>query len=315
MKAHFAAVDWGTSSFRIWLMSQSGQVLAERRSHEGMVHTAASGFADILQAHLHAFGAPPSLPVVICGMAGARQGWLEADYLNVPAKLLDIVDRAVRIDDPQRDIRILPGIAQRNPERPDVMRGEETQLLGGLASHSQSALFCLPGTHSKWVEVQSGSVTGFATCMTGELFSLIRQQSILQHAMGDIDSCDPGNVDFLAGVRDAYDRPSEFSRLLFSIRAGQLLFASAPERNYARLSGLLIGFEIAGCLSDLGETNTIHLIASGRLRDLYEAAFSCLALQFATTDADKAVLAGLFSAAQKFWPQAILPNNDGSIKT
>ena len=133
MEARFAAVDWGTSSFRIWLVSNENVVLAERRSHEGMIHAANTGFEQVLDAHLAALGAASDLPVVICGMAGSRQGWQEARYLTVPAALSDIVDRAVQVDGPQRDIRILPGLAQRNEARPDVMRGEETQLLGGLS--------------------------------------------------------------------------------------------------------------------------------------------------------------------------------------
>ena len=128
--ASYAAVDWGTTSFRLWLVGENGDMLAERRSHEGMTTAAKTGFSPILESHLAAVGAPAHLPVVICGMAGARQGWVEAGYLDTPAPLSGIVGAAVIVSDPNRDIRILPGLAQRSEEHPDVMRGEETQLLG-----------------------------------------------------------------------------------------------------------------------------------------------------------------------------------------
>ena len=131
-KAGYVAVDWGTSSFRLWLVGRTGAVLEERRSPEGMMVASKLGFAAVLQSHLDAVGAGNDLPVVICGMAGARQGWVEAGYVDTPAQLASILARAVAVPGLSRDVRILPGIAQRNPNAPDVMRGEETQLLGAL---------------------------------------------------------------------------------------------------------------------------------------------------------------------------------------
>lgn len=176
----FIAVDWGTTSFRLWLLSRSGAVLAERRSAEGMTTAMRTGFAEVLQSHLDAIGAPDNLPVLVCGMAGARQGWVEAGYIDVPASLSAVLDGAVRVPGQARDVRILPGLAQRDKNAPDVMRGEETQLLGALASaDAGEKLVCMPGTHSKWVTVKGGDVTGFATFMTGELFEVISKQTIL----------------------------------------------------------------------------------------------------------------------------------------
>ena len=131
-EAAYVAVDWGTSSFRLWLVDRAGDVLGERRSHEGMMAAGKLGFATVLQSHLEAVGAAPALPVVVCGMAGARQGWVEAGYVDTPARLASIPEHAVPVPGQDRDIRILPGIAQRDPKAPDVMRGEETQLLGAL---------------------------------------------------------------------------------------------------------------------------------------------------------------------------------------
>src|SRR6478609_9816917 len=118
----FVAVDWGTSSFRLWLVDRTGHVLAERRSDEGMMAAAKAGFAGVLQSHLTAVAAPAHLPVLICGMAGAKTGWVEAGYVDTPAPLSAILRQAARVPGQTRDIRILPGIAQRDAKSPDVMR-------------------------------------------------------------------------------------------------------------------------------------------------------------------------------------------------
>ncbi|HEU0149283.1 MAG TPA: 2-dehydro-3-deoxygalactonokinase, partial [Bradyrhizobium sp.] len=145
----FVAVDWGTSSFRGWLMAADGTVLAESRGPEGMLHCVDSGFAPVLRDHLVKLGANEHLPVLICGMAGAKQGWVEAPYLRTPTRLDALHEGAIQVDAPG-DVRILPGVAQARVEQPDVMRGEETQLLG-ITESDFTGLVCIPGTHSKWV--------------------------------------------------------------------------------------------------------------------------------------------------------------------
>ena len=129
----------------------------------------------------HGSALPEATPVLICGMAGARQGWVEAPYLKTPTRLDALHEGAVRVD-AGADIRILPGIAQARADRPDVMRGEETQLLGVL-DPGFAGLVCIPGTHSKWIRIEAGEIVEFATYMTGELFSVISQHSILSHAV------------------------------------------------------------------------------------------------------------------------------------
>src|SRR6185312_9367230 len=130
-----AAIDWGTSTFRLWVLDADGHVLAERRSADGLQSIGAKeGFPGVMESHLAEVRAPDSLPVIVCGMAGSRQGWVEAHYLDTPAPLHRVIESAVRVEGISRDVRILPGVAQRDPKRPDVIRGEETQLLGALAS-------------------------------------------------------------------------------------------------------------------------------------------------------------------------------------
>jgi 2-dehydro-3-deoxygalactonokinase len=301
--ASYAAVDWGTSSFRLWIVSESGEVLAERRSGDGMTTAAKTGFLPLLQSHLAAVSAPPHLPVVICGMAGARQGWVEAGYLDTPAPLTGIVKAAVTVPDANRDIRILPGLAQRSEAAPDVMRGEETQLLGALSRlGSGSHLVCMPGTHSKWVRVTGGIVDGFSTFMTGELFDVIAKHSILSHAVADGGSFEADDPVFLGAVTKAAKSPALATNLVFAVRSGQLLHDVTAQAAKARLSGTLVGLEIAGALSTAKPGSGVCLVASGALAGLYQSALSALDLNPVAIDADEAVRHGLATAANAIWP-------------
>lgn len=299
----FIAVDWGTTSFRLWLLSRSGAVLAERRSAEGMTTAMRMGFADVLQAHLDAIGAPLDLPVLVCGMAGARQGWVEAGYIDVPVSLSAVLDGAVRVPGQARDVRILPGLAQRDKGAPDVMRGEETQLLGALSSgEGGEKLVCMPGTHSKWVTVKDGGVTHFATFMTGELFEAISKQTILSHAVAEAEAFTGEHEAFTAAVRDIYAHPELATNRLFTLRSGQLLHGLTATDAKARLSGIMIGLEIAGAHSQAKRETPVVLIGSGALGALYEGAFTVLEINYTVIDADDAVRRGLLAAANAIWP-------------
>ncbi|NGO51268.1 2-dehydro-3-deoxygalactonokinase [Allomesorhizobium camelthorni] len=301
MSARVVAVDWGTSRLRIWLLDQDGSVLAERRSDEGMLAARPDGFGRILEGHLDALGAPVDLPAIICGMAGSRQGWVEAPYVAVPASMQGIFAGAAPIPGSRRDIRILPGVAQRDPASPDVMRGEETQL-AGIASllGSDSHIVCMPGTHSKWVEIADGSIAGFATYMTGELFSVLAGHSILSHSLGAeshaVSATDPL---FRRWCQDSLSDPGDVSARLFRIRASTLLLDLKPGQAAAALSGLLIGAEVASASRRFAKSGApVVLVASGALRPLYEAAFGLAGLEFHPVEADEAVRAGLFAAAR-----------------
>ena len=300
-QAAYAAVDWGTSSFRLWLIGHAGQALAERRSDEGMMTAAKSGFAAVLQTHLAAVEAAPDLPVIICGMAGARQGWVEAGYVDTPASLAAILSGAVIVSGQSRDIRILPGIAQRDAGAPDVMRGEETQLLGALGNDTTSeALICMPGTHSKWAEVKGGTVVRFATFMTGELFSVISRETILSHAVASAEAAED-RAAFQEAIIAAFKTPALAANLLFRVRSRQLLFGGTPAAARETISGTLIGLELAAGLAKDGPRGGITLVASGRLAALYRLAFDTLSVAVQSIDADDAVLAGLSRAAAAIW--------------
>ena len=301
----YAAVDWGTSSFRLWLMDPAGRILAERRSGEGMTSAAKMGFPQVLESHLQAVEAPADLPVIICGMAGARQGWTEAGYVDVPALLPAVLSGAVEVPESNRRVHILPGLAQGAPEAPDVMRGEETQLLGAIGGSAPSGEqnVCMPGTHSKWVHLSGETVSGFSTYMTGELFEVASKHSVLAHSLADARSFDGDHPVFTAAVRAAFKAPQRLTNLLFTVRSGMLLAGLTATDAAARLSGVLIGAEIAGGLSSSGsQAASIRLVASGRLQGLYEGAFAAVSLPFTTIDADEAVRAGLSAAARQILP-------------
>lgn len=299
----FAAVDWGTSSFRLWLMNAEGRVLGERRSREGMTVARESGFAQILESHLEALGASADLPVLICGMAGARQGWQEAGYIEVPAALEAIGQAAIRKEQARRDIRILPGLCQQHPSF-DVMRGEETQLLGAIAGGlPDECLVVMPGTHSKWVHIQAGRVQTFSTFMTGELFAVISGHTILSHAVRGSAGTDAAMPSFIAAVRQSVAHPEGLTQSLFAIRAQGLLSTVAPEEAEATLSGLLIGQEIAGGLAMAPNGLPVALVASGHHAELYLPALKAAGLGPHIVDADAVVQTGLLSAAHTIWQQ------------
>jgi 2-dehydro-3-deoxygalactonokinase len=297
----FVVVDWGTSSFRGWLMSADGAALAESRGGEGMLHCAAAGaggFAPALHDHLARLGAPEAAPVLICGMAGARQGWVEAPYLKTPTRLDALYEGAIRVDAPG-DIRILPGIAQARADAPDVMRGEETQLLG-VIEPDFSGLVCIPGTHSKWVRIEDGRIVEFSTYMTGELFSVIAQHSILAHAV-EAGASPADSQPFRDGLATALAAPTALTASLFRRRAAQLLGFEQRADGAARLSGLLIGTEIADAQRQHGSRQSVRLIAAGALGQLYEAALGAQGLDVTTVDAEQASRLGLAKAAGKIW--------------
>ncbi|WP_430390488.1 2-dehydro-3-deoxygalactonokinase [Dyella sp. 20L07] len=266
-------LDWGTSSLRAYWLDGRGKIREARSRPWGVRHLPDGGFEAALADITAAW---PALPRLAAGMIGSRNGWLEVPYTNLPAsteKLSDDV-RTLRLAD-GTDIHIVPGL--RNPCGPDVMRGEETQILGALAlkpALAARSTWILPGTHSKWVSITNGVVTDFCTFMTGELFALLRQHSILGAGTSD-DT--PDSDAFLQGVDAARDSGDAGALgRLFSARAlmldGQLSPASVP----SYLSGLLLGEEfragIAAKRFDL--TAPLQLIGDAGLCERYRQAAS-----------------------------------------
>lgn len=301
-----ALADWGTSNFRLWLVDNNGNVLGKRQSDEGLLACADGRFANVLESHLSALGAAPDLPVVIAGMAGARTGWREAPYVETPASLDALYRQAVSPAGVNRPVFILPGVCQRDTGPLDVMRGEETQLAGALETGLSNGVFCLPGTHSKWVLLTGGRIAAFRTVMTGELFDLLSKQSILKHSIDQnhpFTADDPG---FLGGVTEALGDGFSLTAHLFSIRAAGLLGGGATSAA-ARLSGMLIGAEIAGMKSFMQDNTTVHLIGSSRLTALYGKALEITGARSSVLDGDELVRKGLFAAAKALFQKSEEP--------
>ncbi|WP_420960444.1 2-dehydro-3-deoxygalactonokinase [Brucella sp. IR073] len=301
----FAGADWGTSRFRLWLMDREGHVLAEKRADDGLDVSRAKGFANVLESHLSALGAPDELPVVICGMAGSRQGWVEAPYVDVPADPATILAAAARIPDVSRDIRIVPGLAQQGA-KPNVMRGEETQLLGLVhGKPGYTGLVAMPGTHSKWVSLEGGRVSGFSTYLTGELYALLAGQSILRHSIGaGAENVDADQLAFEEGLAQALTPGFSLLGTLFEIRAAMLLNGQSEAEAAAKLSGLVIGSEAADARAKAhAALSTVQLVASGRMERLYRKALEAAGFACETVDADDAVRKGLHAAASGLWFQ------------
>ena len=293
MTPDWLAVDWGTSHLRVWLMGPGGTVLDQRRSDRGMGNLARGQFEPALLALVEdALPAGGPLPVIVCGMAGSRQGWAEAPYASVPCAPPSITAAvAVETADPRLTVFIVPGIKQVAP--PDVMRGEETQIAGFLAeTPGFDGVLCLPGTHTKWAHISAGEVVSFRTFMTGEVFALLEQASVLRHSVTGGDWVDAA---FAAAVEDAMSRPATVAAELFSIRAGALLEGTGAGASRARLSGLLIGLELAGARPYwLGQD--IRVVGAGGIAGAYHAALAAQGASVATVAGEGMVLRGLRAA-------------------
>lgn len=300
-------VDWGTSRLRLWAVDADGAVVQAVRSAEGMSATAPRAFEGILEHHLVELGAGPEVPVMMCGMVGSRQGWQEAPYVAVPARLDTIIERAVRVEGTRRDVRILPGIADRSPQTPDVMRSEETQLLGlsRLAGPSANGLVCMPGTHAKWVRLEDNArtVAAFATALTGDLFAALSTASVLRHSLGSDAQADPAA--FADAVEASLANPSTALMRLFAIRARGLLSGADADHAQGTLSGTIIGLDIAGALTRFGSADRLYLVGGGALGALYQRALGIAGAAVTIADGEELAREGLLAAARHVWPNRL----------
>ncbi|NNF90262.1 MAG: 2-dehydro-3-deoxygalactonokinase [Boseongicola sp.] len=287
--ADWIAVDWGTSSLRAWAMRGKTPV-AEARSDRGMGALQRHEFEPALLDLIDPWLGQGRTAIVACGMVGSRQGWTEAAYTAVPCTPAQGRPVRASTDDPRIAVHILPGLKQ--PDPADVMRGEETQIAGHLAAEPGfDGVVCMPGTHTKWVHISAGEVVSFRTFMTGEIFALLSRQSVLRHSVGEGWDDDA----FQAAVSDAIARPEATAATLFNIRADGLLNAPAPDAARARLSGLLIGAELAAARPYwLGQD--VVLIGNAGFSQRYAQALTPQGLTPRISDATEATLRGLARA-------------------
>ena len=270
MTAALIGFDWGTTNLRAALLDAGGNVLEQRLEASGVGELDAAGFAARFDAVTAGW---PAVPALMAGMVGSRQGWREAPYVPAPARARDLAQAMERFEHGGRTLAVVPGVMMRG-ERPDVMRGEETQIAGLLERRPHfTGTVVLPGTHCKWARVGDGRIRSFHTYMTGDLFDAIGGHTILRHS---VRAGAARRDDFLRAFRTAFGPEGERTRSvwgqLFPIRAAGLIDGMVPEVGRERLSGFLIGAELAaaradGYLADLQDALT--LIGTGSLVERY----------------------------------------------
>ena len=288
------AVDWGTSNLRAWAMNGSG-VRDHATSGFGMGALKPDEFEDALLRLIGPWLTDRPTRVIACGMVGARQGWQEAPYRAVPC--LPVASgqlMSVATKDPRIMVQIVPGLSQSKPA--DVMRGEETQIAGVIALHPQfDGVICLPGTHSKWAHISAGEVVSFQTFMTGEMFALLSKQSVLRHGMQDAQF---DGAAFDLGVDAGLSHPEKIMARLFSLRAEGLLSNLGKDAAFSRLSGLLIGAELAAAKPYwLGQA--VRLVGAETLSGHYARALSAQGVTAQILDDTACSISGLARAFAK----------------
>ncbi len=288
--ATWIAVDWGTSNMRAWLMAEDGTELATLTSDLGMGDLTPEQFEPTLVELVTPWLRDRAMTVVACGMVGARQGWCEAPYATVPCAATAHNLVQAPCDHPLLTVYIAPGVKQNQPA--DVMRGEETQIAGFLALNPNwDGVICLPGTHTKWVQVSAGEIVSFQTFMSGELFAMLGEHSILRHSVA-AEGWD--NDAFEAGLDAAISKPELLAARLFGLRAENLLHDMSGATARSRLSGLLIGAELAAARPYwLGQN--VAVIGASSLSKLYGDTLAAQGVPTTMARVDRMTCAGLAS--------------------
>jgi len=260
------AVDWGTTSLRLYRLDSNGGIAGRRESARGILSVEDGGFAAVLAEA--AAGWLDGGRVLMCGMIGSANGWLEAPYADCPAGFGELAAGLAAVPDAPAPTWIVPGVAYHDANGvPDVMRGEETQIFGALdLLDVDEGVFVLPGTHSKWAEVVDGRIVRFETYLTGEAFDVLRRHSILGRLAQEAGDGDG----FAAGIAAARSG-GPLLHDLFSVRARTLFKQVAPADVADFLSGLLIGHELRDGLA-MADGRAVHVIGGAELSRRYLAA-------------------------------------------
>jgi len=286
----FIAVDWGTTNRRAYRLDPAGACDAEFEDGQGILSVAREEFPGAVAEIRRRLG---DLPLLLAGMVGSNRGWVEAPYVPCPAGLDAL---AGNLAWPGEREAIVPGVSFIGQSRADVMRGEEVQLLGAVAAGHvpAEALVCHPGTHNKWVVVEEGRIASFRTVMTGELFNLLRQHSILADLL-EADA-EPDEA-FRRGVRHGLDQ-DDLTSDLFAVRARVLLGEAPREHAASYTSGLLIGTDVRIGLSG-NVASTICVMGRPELTRLYAAAIREARREVNELDGEQSFLSGIQAIATR----------------
>jgi len=283
-------VDWGSTRVRGVLLDADAGVLDARQLDEGVRTTRGVACGNVFAQLTRGWRtAAPDLPSLLTGMVGSAQGWTEAPYVSCPARLDDIAQALVPAE--AHEAWIVPGVSGTAVSgAPDVMRGEETQLMG----LSGDGLVVLPGTHSKWAEVREGAIVRFTTCLTGEAFELLRVHgligAVMEGAAHDEDA-------FQRGIRDAAG-PGGLLHQLFTVRSRTLLADLAPRAAYSYASGLLIGAEVGAMTQASRLAGPVRVVGAPGISARYQTALRALGHEARHVDGGTAASRGLLRIAR-----------------
>ncbi len=297
------ALDWGTTNSRVYLVDGAGTAADVRNARTGIMNVVggkfAAAFAELAGDWLDAY---PDAPIIMCGMIGSRQGWVEAPYVRCPATIDEIAQACIRLEvAPDRVATLVPGISFASEQGTfDVIRGEETQICGAAALADEAEetpdrgprLIVLPGTHGKWVILRGNRIERFHTTMTGEVFDVLTHHSILGRLMPERHG--PDDAAFARGLARSR-QPGGLLHHIFSVRAqalsGDELGTSLP----SLLSGILVGHEVAGMADLTDGVEMATLVGSPNLCDLYARALGSIGLTATIVPGDAAATRGLWA--------------------
>lgn len=284
--AHWIAVDWGTTNLRCWLLNQDNQVIAERKSDQGGGKLKPKEFEAVLISQIEEWLNDRCTQIIACGMVGSKEGWRPVPYKSIPGLPYDNLTRVATLDS-RIDLYICAGMAQSEPAA--IMRGEETQLAGFLSVYpNYEGAVCLPGTHSKWTMIHSSKVVKLESMLTGELYALLREHSILSATLDPDSWC---QYTFEKTLNEINTGQLNLLPELFRIRANAILKGDHTKAT-SRLSALLIGSELLAA-REFWASNPISIIGSQQISMHYLRALQILNADVSLENGDELTLKGL----------------------
>jgi 2-dehydro-3-deoxygalactonokinase len=299
------AGDWGTTHLRLHLCR--GVTVLDKVDGPGIGALTAGPEATLfgaIETWARQYG---QLPIWLAGMIGSRNGWREVPYASCPAGATELHDSMLRFNARNHEVAIAAGVSCTNPHgAPDVMRGEETQILGAIATHPDLGrgrnIIALPGTHTKWALVQDGRLQSFQTSLSGELYALLRDRSTLLKASVADTNDEAERRGFDAGLQRSRElRTVPLSHLLFEVRSRQLVQGMTHAEASAFLSGLIVGQDVLGALplfdGTLRTGKSVPIIGAPKLAALYSTALSAHGINSMPLDATELTVAGLNALA------------------
>ena len=296
------AVDWGTSNFRAYRIDREGTIVARHSSAHGILRVQDGNFEAALRSEVGGWLTEGESRILLCGMAGSRQGWIEARYLPCPTGVADLANSVIAVPFSGADVRLICGVMSEDAAGvPEVMRGEETAAMGvefrdDVVAGSGDSLLCFPGTHSKWLRMGAGRIAAFTTYMTGEMYSALRSHTILGRMMTRDNAVD--QAAFGRGVARAAE-PGGLLHHLFGVRTLGLMGQLSEEAAAGYLSGLLIGHEVRAAMpAATPATCQVHLVGARYLCELYALAIATCG-GYAIIEDEDAVARGLMAIARR----------------